>query len=144
MTVAGKRTPKRKLNKTACAGPVDYQELWRTERARAAVPLDASWCHKPAPDFVGPLCPPGQLWFARGRPKDAWQVRAEARIAALSASASEEKPEAARPRENFDIDHSGGPAACYRRASGTVAGGDPPAGEGIDSAAGEWPASGHA
>jgi hypothetical protein len=73
------------LAKRPPPGPIDLQEHWRTERARADVPLDASWCHAPAPDFIGPLCPPGQLWFARGRPKGAWQIRAEARIAALSA-----------------------------------------------------------
>lgn len=46
----------------------DHQELWR-----------------PAPDFVGPLMPPMLLWFARGRPKSAWEVAADARHAAARA-----------------------------------------------------------
>ena len=61
---------------------VEPQELWRTERAVADIPLDASWCHRPAPDFIGPLCPPMQLWFARGRPKSQWEIDAAARQAA--------------------------------------------------------------
>jgi hypothetical protein len=55
---------------------IDLQELWRCEGARAAVPLDASWCHNPAPDFIGPLTAPMALWFARGRPKSAWEIAA--------------------------------------------------------------------
>lgn len=44
---------------------IDHQVLWR-----------------PSPDFCGPLMPPMLLWFARGRPKSAWEVEADARHAA--------------------------------------------------------------
>ncbi len=40
----------------------ELQELWR-----------------PDADLIGPLMPPMLLWFARGRPKDAWQIAGEAR-----------------------------------------------------------------
>lgn len=59
--------------------PLALQELWRNEGARAAVTLDASWSHTLAPAFIGPLMPPMLLWFARGRPKSAWEIVAEAR-----------------------------------------------------------------
>jgi hypothetical protein len=45
--------------------PVVLQELWR-----------------PAPDFIGPLLPPMLLWFARGCPKDQWELDALACAAA--------------------------------------------------------------
>jgi hypothetical protein len=66
---------------------VDRQEFWRCEGARADVPLDASWCHKPAPDLIGPMMPTMLLWFARGRPKSSWEVAADARHAASRAPA---------------------------------------------------------
>jgi hypothetical protein len=61
---------------------IGLQDLWRCEGARAAVPMDASWCHNPAPDLIGPMMPPMELWFARGRPKSAWEIAAQTRHAA--------------------------------------------------------------
>lgn len=56
----------------------ELQEIWRNKGAIAAVPSDDS-CHDPAPDFIGPTLGGMALWFARGRPKSAWEVAADER-----------------------------------------------------------------
>jgi hypothetical protein len=42
--------------------------------------LDALW--RPDPAFVGPVEPPMIRWMREGRPKSAWELKAEARHAA--------------------------------------------------------------
>jgi hypothetical protein len=70
---------KPRVQKSVRLTDAEFQELWRNDGARAAVPLDASWCHEPAPDFIGPMMPPMGLWVARGRPKSAWEIEADTR-----------------------------------------------------------------
>ena len=52
----------------------------RFAKLPTAAELEPIW--RPDPAFIGPVAPPMLLWLYRGRPKNAWELKAEARHAA--------------------------------------------------------------